>query len=251
MAVRSFDQILKEVTAKSDPQRKIVLNQVAALPTQQAADEASLEAKRALANEDIITAARRRGTGIALGGIPLGEQAKYATAEYAPAVANLKAGYGERRGTLESALADIGRSDYMSAQDLFGRDQQLEEQRRQFDQTMMFNREQAAQQQRAAAAARAMPTLGPLPGTTPTQSRTSKTDPLQQAAYNDVRTRIDSQGDKELWNDYLATASSAKFGNQRDLLKLQLYRQLRPDLFKTAYAWEKQGGTKLSNNPKF
>lgn len=157
MAARSFDQILAEVSAKSDPQRKIVLDQVASLPTQQAADEASLEAKRAQANEDIITAARRRGTGIALGGIPLGEQNKYAQTEYAPAVANLKAGYNTRRGTLESALADIGRSDYMGAQDIFDRDRTFYEQQRQFN-------EQIAAQQRAAAAARAIPTLGGVGG---------------------------------------------------------------------------------------
>lgn len=139
---RSFDQILAEVTSKSDPQRKIVLDQVASLPTQQAADEASLEAKRVQANDDILTGARRRGLGYA--GIPLGEQAKYNATDYMPAVANLKTSYGNRKATLESALADIGRSDYTTAQDIFNADRAFEESRRQFDEQMSMERRREA-----------------------------------------------------------------------------------------------------------
>ena len=67
----------------------------------------------------------------------------------------------------------------------------------------------------------------------------ASTDPLTQTAYNDVMTRVGSQNDQELMSDYLATASSAKYGNKKDLLKLQVYRQLRPDLFRAKYQWEK------------
>lgn len=71
----------------------------------------------------------------------------------------------------------------------------------------------------------------------------SKTDPAQQKAYNDVRTRIDSGAGRDaLMSDYLATASSAKNGNKTDLYKLQLYRQLRPDIFKAKYQWEAKYG---------
>lgn len=58
-----------------------------------------------------------------------------------------------------------------------------------------------------------------------------KTDPVQQAAYNDVQTRISKQSDAELQGDFRATARSAAKGNQKDKIKLDLYRQLRPDLF--------------------
>jgi uncharacterized small protein (DUF1192 family) len=68
---------------------------------------------------------------------------------------------------------------------------------------------------------------------------TPATDPIHQAAYNDVKTRVTTQSAAELMSDYQATARSAKNGNQKDLAKLQLYRQLRPDLFKAKYSWEK------------
>lgn len=143
MASRTFDQVLADITAKSDPQRKIVLNQIAALPTQQAADEAGLEAKKTQAFDEILGGARQRGLGFS--GIPLGEQAKYAATDYAPAVANLKAGYGARKATLESALADVGRSDYTTAYDIFNQDRNFAEQQRQ------FNEQQAAARRAAAA----------------------------------------------------------------------------------------------------
>lgn len=141
---RSLDQILAEVTARSDPQRQIVLNQISQLPTQQAADESSLTAKKDQAFEGITAGARRKGLGFS--GIPLGEQARYAATDYVPALANLKAGYGGRRATLESALADIGRSDYTTAQDLFGRDRAFEEQQRQFNEQQEAARKAAAAQ---------------------------------------------------------------------------------------------------------
>ena len=138
---RTFSDVLAEVTAQSDPQRKTVLDQIAALPTQQAADESALEAKRLQANYSILADARRRGLGYA--GIPLGEQAKYAATDYAPALANLKSTYGQRKGTLESALAGIGQNDYSNAYNIFNQDRAFEEQQRQFD---LQQRAAAAQQ---------------------------------------------------------------------------------------------------------
>jgi hypothetical protein len=57
------------------------------------------------------------------------------------------------------------------------------------------------------------------------------TDPLAQIAYNDVRTRVSKQSDAALKGDYNATFLSASYGNAKDKLKLQYYKQLRPDLF--------------------
>lgn len=141
---RTFDQVLAEVTARSDPQRNIVLGQISQLPTQQVAEEAGLEAKKTQAFDDITAGARRKGLGFS--GIPLGEQAKYTATDYAPAVANLKTSFSNRRGTLESALADIGRQDYTSAQDIYARDRAFEEQQRQFNEQLAEQRRQAASQ---------------------------------------------------------------------------------------------------------
>lgn len=141
---RTFEQVLADVTKQSDPQRQTILRSIADIPSQQLAEEASLTAKKDQAYTDILDGARRRGTGVAFGGIPLGEQAQYAATEYAPAVARMKTGFNERKGTLESALADIGKNDYSSAYSIFNTDRQFEEQQRQFNEQMAENRKQAA-----------------------------------------------------------------------------------------------------------
>lgn len=71
-----------------------------------------------------------------------------------------------------------------------------------------------------------------------TESAPTKTgDPVMQDAYNDVKSRK-GQSEDALRSDFFATASSAKYGNQRDLYKLQIYRKLFPKMFKGVYRWE-------------
>ena len=117
MGPRSVEQVLAEVSARSDPQRQIVMRQIADLSPQQQAAEAGLDAKRDRGFEDINLGARRKG--VAYWGAPIAEQQKYLATDYLPAAANLKSSFNERRNTLDSALADIGRSDYSSANDIF------------------------------------------------------------------------------------------------------------------------------------
>lgn len=151
---RSFDQILAEVTSKSDPQRNIVLNQISQLPGQQKAEESGLEAKKDQAFGDILGGARRRGLGFS--GIPLAEQAQYTASDYAPALANLKSSFNSRKSSLESALADIGKQDYGTAQDIFARDRAFEEQVRQFNEEQAL-RKQQLEAERAASASSGLP----------------------------------------------------------------------------------------------
>lgn len=200
---RNFDTILAEITAKSDPQRKIVLDQVAALPTQQAADEAGLEAKKTQAFDEILGGARQRGLGFS--GIPLGEQAKYAATDYAPALANVKAGYGQRKGTLESALADIGRSDYTTAYDIFNQDRNFAEQQRQFN-----------LQERRAGAAQPNPFAGLFD-----QNKEKPADPVKVKAQNDVANLL-TKDKTRIQRELNSIAASAAYGNTYDKLKLQL-----------------------------
>lgn len=192
MASRTFEQILAEVTSRSDPQRKIILDQIAALPTQLAADEKALDAKKDQAFDDILVGARRRGLGFS--GIPLGEQAQYSAKEYAPALVNLRSGYNTRKRTLESALADIGRSDHAIAYDMFDRDRAFAEQQRQFN-------EQLAAQQRAASAAatRANPYAGLFGGQSDNSSAQQKQSTIstimqgmQRLAGNDGKVSPDT-----------------------------------------------------------
>lgn len=71
----------------------------------------------------------------------------------------------------------------------------------------------------------------------------AQTDPQQQTAFDDVNTRINSQSPEQLKSDYAATLKSANYGNVKDKFKIQLYQELRPDLFRPT--------STLSNNPTF
>lgn len=146
---RSFDEVLAEVSRQSDPQRKTVLDQISQLPTQQAAEETALGAKKDQAYSDILDGARRRGLGFS--GIPLGEQAKYNATDYAPALANLGASYNNRKSTLETSLADYGKQDYSTAYNIYNQDRQFEEQQRQFNEQMAENQRQQAAARSASA----------------------------------------------------------------------------------------------------
>jgi hypothetical protein len=99
---------------------------------------------------------------------------------------------------------------------------QMAEQKRQFD-------EQQKAAARAAAAARATPSFGGGSSAAGGGSG-AQTDPVQQAAYNDVASRM-GQSDAAIKSDYNATLKSAGYGNVKDQQKIQIYHKLRPDLF--------------------
>lgn len=141
---RTFDQVLADVTAQSDPQRQTVLNQIADLPNQQAAQTSAINAQKDQAYNDILSGARQRGLGFS--GIPLGDQAKYAATTYAPALANLATSFNNQKNTLEGALASIGQNDYATANDISNQDRNFEEQQRQFNENLALQKQQAAAQ---------------------------------------------------------------------------------------------------------
>ena len=128
---RSFEQILAEVSSKSDPQRKIVLNQIADIPRQGQAEEQGLQAKLSQANEDILSGARRRGLGFS--GIPIGEQADFAATEFAPALSRLRTSANDRRTALQGTLAETGRNDFSLARNIFESDRSFDENQRRFE----------------------------------------------------------------------------------------------------------------------
>lgn len=107
---------------------------------------------------------------------------------------------------------------------------------------------QEAQRQSAAQSSSLASLLGGNTGTlgAATTGFGKPTNPTDQDAYNDVRTRI-SGDDASIKSDYAATLASARNGNQRDKVKIQFYHALRPDLFR--------GGTPasavLANNVSF
>lgn len=79
--------------------------QQAALPGQQAAEQAGLDAAKTNAFGDINVTANDRG--MSYSGMPITEQARYTGATYLPAVANLKNTYAQKGFALSDTLAKL------------------------------------------------------------------------------------------------------------------------------------------------
>lgn len=242
---RSLDAILAELNQRTDPQRTSILNRLADLPNQEAAQVQGLDAKLSGAFDQILGGARQRGLGFS--GIPLAEQSKYAATEYAPAVANLKAQTNQRKGTLEDALNGLGAQNYAQAQSIYGQDLDRDFQQQQFAESQrQFNESLALQRQNAARGANSGNFN--LSGGVQSNSQATpapKTDPVQQAAYNDVQTRVTQLAPAQIISDYNATKISAGYGNAKDKAKLAFYEALRPDLFRTAAVNQLANGSQL------
>ncbi len=162
----TLDQIISELSSTYQPQVDAINQRMSAIPGQLQAEEQGLDAKKDLAYGDIVNQARRRGTGIAFGGLPINEQNKYTATDYLPALARLRQAGKEQQLSLQDALNSIYEKRNSFAYQIKQNDDQLQESRRQFDANMAFQREQEANRlreaARAAAAANAMPTLGSL-----------------------------------------------------------------------------------------
>ena len=157
---RSLESIIAELEPGFAGSRKTVQTQINALPGETQSQLSGLTAVAEQSHEDILGGARRRGLGF--GGIPIGEQVKYDSTVFKPAVANLYSSQNSRKLSLEESLNALGRDQRTQAigvrESELGRDlqqRQLEEQKRQFEANLAFQREQAAAAQREAAASRA------------------------------------------------------------------------------------------------
>lgn len=151
MQPRSLEQILTELGSTYDPQVSSLRQQQTLIPQQIADQENQLKAQEQdYYNNTIMGDARRRGLGFA--GIPIGERARYGATQFLPALANLRAQGRQQTMSLEDAILGVQEKRNTMAQNLFQNDQQLAENRRQFDTNLAFQREQLAAQQRAAAA---------------------------------------------------------------------------------------------------
>lgn len=105
--VRTLDQIISELGTVYEPQVKTLQSQIGDLPNQIAAEEQGLAAKQQESFGNILSGAQQRGTGIAFGGIPLGEQAKYTASTYMPALAQLRTAGKQQATSLQSAINEI------------------------------------------------------------------------------------------------------------------------------------------------
>lgn len=147
MAARTLAQIISELNPTFQPQVKSLEARANLIPGQIASEESALGAKKDQAYEDIVSGARRRGLGFS--GIPLGEQAKYAATDYAPALARLRQSGQERAYSLQDAILGINERRDTLGQQIYQTEQDRAAQER---------------QARASAAAAASPSLGNLFG---------------------------------------------------------------------------------------
>lgn len=115
---RTLDQIIAELNPTYQPQVQSIQNQMGLIPGQIATGEAQLGARKDQAYENILSGARQRGTGVAFGGIPLGEQAKYAATEYMPALANLRTAGTNQATSLQDAINSINERRDTAAQNI-------------------------------------------------------------------------------------------------------------------------------------
>lgn len=138
---RSLQQILSELDSTYQPQVDSIRQRQAAIPGQIQAEEQGLGAKQEQAFGDILGGARRRGLGFS--GIPLGEQAKYTSTEYLPALARLRQSGREQAMGLEDAILGIQERRQNQGQSIYQYETSLAEQQRQ------FNEQQAAAQRAA------------------------------------------------------------------------------------------------------
>lgn len=216
---RSLDQVLRELDASYNPQKQSINERIAALPAQADAEIEGLKGQQTQAFDDILSGARSRGLGFS--GIPLSEQAKYTSSQFLPAVARVRQSQNENQRSLSDALNGINLDQTKYAQSIYQTELDREQQERQFQQQLEAQRRAAA----ASAAAVARPTFRE-------PSAPAQTSAVQQAAFNDAYTRITGQSDEELLSDIRVTRISAGKGNEKDVAKLQVYNQYRPDLFK-------------------
>ena len=142
---------MKEIGSTYAADRNLLNSQLKALPSQADAQIKGLDAKLAVANDNILQGARGRGLGFS--GIPIAEQAQYAATEYAPAVAGVRKSQNDQRSSILSSLNGLARDQRSQAESIFQADRQFSEQKRQFDLQMAEQRAQRAAQERAARAA--------------------------------------------------------------------------------------------------
>jgi hypothetical protein len=144
---RTLDQIIAELNPTYQPQIESIQKQQSLIPGQIASQEQALSAQKDKGYADILSGARRRGTGVAFGGIPLAEQAQYNATQYMPALANLRTAGTQQAMSLQDALNQINERKQTTAQSIY-----------QTEQDRAFQAQQAALNRQAQAASAFNPT---------------------------------------------------------------------------------------------
>jgi len=131
MQPRTLEQIVSELNTVYQPQIANIEAQRALIPQQTEANIKAAEAAQTKAYQDILTGAQRRGIGFS--GIPLGEQAQYASNIFAPAVLSARATGQSQALSLQDALNQIYERQRTQAEQIRQYETSLAEQQRQFN----------------------------------------------------------------------------------------------------------------------
>jgi hypothetical protein len=140
----SLEQILKEIDAGYNPQRKALQQRLDALPGQAEAEISGLKATQDQAFQDILGGARDRGMGFS--GVPIAEQSRYTASQFLPAVARVRQSQNETRMGLFDALNNVNLDQRKFASGLYQQNLDRAEQQRQFDAQLAAQRRAATQQ---------------------------------------------------------------------------------------------------------
>lgn len=263
---RTLDQIIAELNPTFQAQTNSLQQQMGLIPEQIKTQEAALNAQKDQGYADIISGARRRGTGIAFGGIPLSEQAKYNATTYAPALANLRTAGTQQATSLQDAINAIN-----ERRDTLGQNIYQTEQQRQFE------AEQAALNRQASAANAITPTmLSSILGNTSNNSASTPslpkiikndtgynfTDPYGEPVtaaeyvqlyqnqggkltYRQLLQQMANDGDSNAKIALNYVGDDAKFGSAPSQ-----YRGALEALGATGTYQQEQQATKINNNPR-
>jgi hypothetical protein len=156
MQPRSLEQVVASLGSVYDPQIQSVQKQQADIPGQVTAEENGLQAKQQTAFGDILNGARNRGVGVAFGGIPLADQARYTADTYLPALANLHTAQHQREQSLSDAINAINERRATQGQSIYEGERNFAEQQRQFNENLAQQKAAAA----ASASSGAFPSFG-------------------------------------------------------------------------------------------
>jgi hypothetical protein len=133
--------------------RNTINQQINGLAGETQAQVGGLTAQAEQSHSDILDGARRRGMGFS--GVPIGEQVKYDSTVFKPALAGLYSSQNARKTSLEESLNSLYRDQRNGAMGIQQQETAADEQRRQFDANMAFQREQMMRQEQEAARNRA------------------------------------------------------------------------------------------------
>jgi len=145
---RTLDQIIAELAPTYKPQVESLQKQQQLIPQQTQAAIGSADAAQSQAYENILGGARQRGLGFS--GIPLAEQAKYASTVYAPAVLNAKTQGQQNALSLQDAILGVQERQRSTGQGIYQTEQAQAYDERQKALDRAFQSSEAAKNRAAA-----------------------------------------------------------------------------------------------------